>query len=83
MKISVKCYSGYIVDEKPRSIRFESLVVQVDQIIDQWLDPDYRYFKFIGDDGDTYIIRHDMNSLDWELTFYQSSGQMPPYRYSY
>ena len=71
MKISITCYSGYRVDEKPRSIRFDSSVVRVEQIVDQWLDPDHRYFKFIGDDRATYIIRQDMDSLDWELTYYQ------------
>ena len=73
MKIIVKCYSGYRVDEKPQSIHFDSTVVQVDRIIDQWLAPDHRYFKFIGDDTATYIIRQDMNSLDWELTFFQDA----------
>ena len=73
MKISITCYSGYRVDEKPKSIRFDSSVVRVEQIVDQWLDPDHRYFKFIGDDRATYIIRQDMDSLDWELTFYQQA----------
>ena len=71
MKISITCYSGYRVDEKPKSIRFDSSVVRVEQIVDQWLDPDHRYFKFIGDDRATYIIRQDTDSLDWELTYYQ------------
>jgi len=71
MKITVKRYSGYRVDEKPQSIRFDSSEVQVAQIVDQWLDPDHRYFKFIGDDGATYIIRQDMNSMEWVLTYYQ------------
>ena len=74
MKISTKCYSGYRVDEKPKSIRFDSSVVMVDQIVDQWLGPDHRYFKFIGDDKAIYIIRQDMDSLDWELTYYQKTG---------
>ena len=73
MKISITCYSGYRVDEKPKSIRFDSSVVRVEQIVDQWLDPAHRYFKFIGDDRATYIIRQDMDSLDWELTFYQQA----------
>ncbi len=73
MKIAVTCYSGYRVDEKPMSIRFNSTVFLVDQIVDQWLDPDHRYFKFIGDDNATYIIRQDMDSLDWELTYYQQA----------
>jgi len=71
MKIAVTCYSGYRMDEKPISIRFDSSVVRVEQIVDQWLDPEHRYFKFIGDDSATYIIRQDMNSLDLVLTFYQ------------
>ena len=71
MKIAVTCYSGYRMDEKPISIRFDSSVVKVEQLVDQWLDPEHRYFKFIGDDSATYIIRQDMNSLDWVLTLYQ------------
>jgi hypothetical protein len=75
MKISVNCKSGYRVDEKPTSIRFDSLVVNVDAIEDQWLDPDYRYFKCLGSDRATYIIRQDMDSLDWELTYYRQHRQ--------
>lgn len=74
MKITVKCYSGYRGDEEPQSIRLDSLVIHVNQILDRWLAPDHRYFKFIGDDHATYIIRHDMHSLDWELIFYQHSN---------
>lgn len=71
MKLTVNCYAGYRPDEKPTSIRFGSLLVKVDELVDQWLAPDHRYFKFIGDDRATYIIRQDMNSLEWELTYYQ------------
>ena len=73
MKIVVNCYSGYRLDEKPRSIRFGSSVIQIDQIIDQWAGPDHRYFKCMGEDGATYIIRQDMDSLDWELTLYRAA----------
>ena len=73
MKIAVKCYSGYRVDEKPKSIRFDSSVIKVEQIIDHGLGLHHRYFKFIGDDNATYIIRQDMDSLDWELTYYQQA----------
>jgi hypothetical protein len=75
MKISVKCYSGYRVDEKPQRIQFDSLVVAVERILDQWLDPDHRYFKFKGDDGATYIIRQDMDCLEWELILYQQTEE--------
>ena len=71
MQIIVKCYSGYRVDETPRSIQFGSLVIQVKEIQDRWLSTDHRYFKFIGDDDAIYIIRQDMNTQAWELTYYK------------
>lgn len=74
MKIFVKCYSGHRGDERPKCIRFDSLVVQVDQILDRWLAPDHRYFKIVGDDQATYIIRQDMDSLTWELIFYRAKS---------
>ena len=73
MDILVKCYSGYRVDETPRSIQFDSLVVSVKEIQDRWLSLDHRYFKFIGDDDATYIIRQDMTSLDWGLIYYRQA----------
>ena len=73
MKISVACYSGYRVDERPKSICFGKLVVQVKEVLDQWLAPDHRYFKVTGDDQATYIIRQDMASMEWELTYYKQA----------
>lgn len=74
MKISVQCYSGYRMDEAPRSIQFDSLAVAVTAILDRWISEDHRYFKVMGDDDATYIIRQDMLSMDWELTYYQQAA---------
>jgi hypothetical protein len=76
MKIIVHCYSGYRVDETPQSIQFGSLVVKVKGIEDRWLSQDHRYFKIIGNDEATYIIRQDMASQAWELTYYKQAEQM-------
>ena len=73
MKIIVQCYSGYRADEVPRRIRFDSLVVEIKEILDRWLSPDHRYFKVTGDDEGTYIIRQDMLSMEWELTYYSQA----------
>jgi len=64
----------YRADEAPRSIQFGSLVVQVNEIQDRWLSTDHRYFKFIGDDHATYIIRQDMAEQEWELTYYKQAS---------
>jgi hypothetical protein len=71
--IKVECYAGYRAEETPRIIRFESRKIEVKKILDRWLDPEHRYFKLRGDDEGIYIIRHDMNTLTWELTFYQEA----------
>jgi hypothetical protein len=73
MKIAVHCRSGYRVDEPPQSIQFDSLVVEVKTIEDRWLAPDHRYFKMIGDDDATYIIRQDVVLQTWELRYYKQA----------
>jgi hypothetical protein len=71
MQIKVKCYAGYRGEETPRIISFRSREVEVRKVLDRWLDPDHRYFKILGDDKGIYIVRHNMNSLVWELIFYK------------
>lgn len=70
MLIAVECYAGYRGEETPRAIRFRERRVVAVEVLDRWLAPDHRYFKIRGDDGGLYIIRHDVVSLEWELTFY-------------
>jgi hypothetical protein len=45
--------------------------IEVKEIKDRWLDPNHRYFKVLGDDHAIYILRHDPESWDWDLTFYK------------
>jgi hypothetical protein len=71
IEINVECYAGYRGEETPRNIWFQSRKIEVKKVLDRWLDPDYRYFKLRGDDEGIYIIRHDLNTWMWELTFYQ------------
>jgi hypothetical protein len=71
--IQVHCYAGYRAEETPRSIVFKSRKIRVKKVLDRWLDPMHRYFKLQGDDGDTYIIRHDTHSGQWALIFYQAA----------
>lgn len=73
-KIKVTCYSGYRGEETPRAIRFNDKEILVNKILDMWLAPDHRYFKFLGSDDGVYIIRHDTGGCFWELTFFQESN---------
>jgi hypothetical protein len=74
MYIRVECYAGYRGEETPRNFWLGSRKIEVREIQDRWMAPDHRYFKLVGDDDSVYIIRHDMETLDWELIFYRKSG---------
>jgi len=73
MRIQVECYSGHRGMETPRCIRMATYKVNVKTVLDRWLAPDHRYFKVIGDDEATYIIRYDTARWEWELVFYQAT----------
>jgi hypothetical protein len=74
MQIHVDCYAGYRGEETPRFIILANNKIAVTEVVDRWLAPDHRYFKILGDDGATYIIRHDTVSDRWELVFYHVEG---------
>jgi len=70
MNIIVECYAGYRGEETPRRFRFKQRGVEILQVLDRWLAPDHRYFKVLGDDSAIYILRHDIDTWRWELTFF-------------
>jgi len=70
MQIKVNCYCGYRGEETPKYISMGTRKIEVKKILDQWLAPDHRYFKVLGDDNSIYIIRHDQIKWQWELTFF-------------
>lgn len=70
MKIRVDCYSGYRGEETPRRFWLGERRVDIKEVADRWLDPECRYFKVVGDDGATYILRHNSEDCVWELIFF-------------
>ena len=72
MVVRVECYAGYRGEETPRRFHLGERTVEVAEVLDRWLAPDHRYFKVRGDDGARYILRHDPDSGDWELTLYEA-----------
>ena len=71
MHIKVECYAGYRGEETPRRFRIGGHDQNVAEIIDRWLAPDHRYFKFKTDDHSIWIIRHDTLRQSWELVSFQ------------
>ena len=72
--VKMECYSGYRGEESPRRFTIGDRTVEVVEIIDRWLSPEYRYFKVRGSDDGIYIFRHDAVSQQWELTLFDSGA---------
>ena len=66
--VRVECYAGYRGEETPRRFYLEDRCIEIVSLIDCWLAPDHRYFKVEGDDGQRYVLRHDAETLHWELS---------------
>lgn len=72
--IKVECHSGYRGEEYPVRFFLDQREVRVVDILDRWLAPTHRYFKIRGEDGGIYILRHDTDADNWEMTLFDSGG---------
>ncbi|NNF96981.1 MAG: hypothetical protein HKM94_08660 [Halobacteria archaeon] len=70
--IKVECYAGYRGEETPVRFYLVERCIEVKEVIDQWLDPAYRYLKLRGDDDGIYILRHTTDKDIWEMTLFDS-----------
>ena len=72
LTIGVECYAGHRGEQTPSTLILGDRRIAVAAVIDAWLAPDHRYFKLEGDDGNTYLVRHDERSDSWELTLFRA-----------
>jgi hypothetical protein len=73
-KLRVSCYAGYRGEETPQSFFLGRKKITVRKVIDRWMAPDHRYFKLLGSDNCTYILRHDAEADCWQLSMYDRGG---------
>ena len=71
LPVDVECYAGYRGEETPRRFGLSGAEVEIAEVIDRWLAPDHRYFKVRDRNGHVYILRNDVASERWELTFFR------------
>jgi len=73
MKLEVECDSGRKGDERPVRFRLDGRQYSVDELLDQWYDPETISYKVRADDGNLYILRHQTSVPDgaWELVSFR------------
>jgi hypothetical protein len=72
LRIDVECYAGHRGEQTPRTLIVGERRLDVAEVLDAWLAPDYRYFKLRGADGDTYLVRHHERFDTWGLTVFRA-----------
>ena len=68
IEVQSNACAGRLLCETPRRVSFDGRPVELVEVLDCWLGVDHRYFKMLGDNGATYILRHDSARGRWELT---------------
>ena len=76
MKLTVECYSGRKADERPVRFQLEGNQYSVEEVLDQWYDPESIFYKIRADDGNLYILRQQTSTPDgqWELVSFRQAG---------
>ena len=74
MKLLVECYSGAKAGERPLRFQLGDRRYTVEEILDQWYEPNATYFKLRADDGNTYILRRDNSTPEgiWTLSSFRT-----------
>jgi hypothetical protein len=74
--VRVECYEGFRGEETPRRLFLGRRPVEVCEVVDRWLAPDHRYFKVRDREGAEYLLRHDADSGEWDVTWFRR-GESP------
>lgn len=60
---------------KPAAFTLLGRTFRVREIVDQWWGSDHSYCKLVADDGNIYVIRHDLESDTWEMVLMEAGGR--------
>jgi hypothetical protein len=72
MIVKVEFVTGPIGVPEPCAFTLGERRVTVVEIIDRWLSSKHGYFKLKADDKGIYILHHDEQSGQWEITLFQA-----------
>ena len=73
MNLEVDCYSGRTAEERPVRFRLDGIQYLVEEVLDQWYEPQDAFYKVRADDGNLYIFRRETSTPDgpWHLVSFR------------
>jgi hypothetical protein len=66
-KLKVESYSGFKAEERPLRFFINNRKIEIISIQNDWLAPEGRYFKVVGDDGRSYVLEYKETDDTWNL----------------
>ena len=74
--ITVECYSGYKLNEKPTAFNLMGHPYKVKEIIDTWRSEAASFFKVKANDDNIYLLKYDERQDKWDLVFFQNPRKL-------
>jgi len=73
-EIRVECYAGYQADERPVRFRLREHTYEVVAVEGQWYSPGISWFRVCADDGNRYVLRHDIPQDVWTVDAFRAGA---------
>jgi len=75
MRLMVECYAGRKADQRPTRFWLDNRLYLVEEVVDQWYDPENIFYKIRADDGNLYILRQQTSRPDgkWDLVSFRDA----------
>ena len=67
MILRVECYADYRGEQEPVAFWFGARRLAVRAITDRWFAPTQRWCKVDADDDQTYVLRYENATGQWDL----------------
>ena len=65
METSVKCYSGYLYAEGPRSFVWQESELEIESVKEAWKEPGKRLFRVVIHDGRLFELCYNEATDRW------------------
>jgi hypothetical protein len=75
MALQVQYYAGRSSDQGPVRFHLKDRDFIVEELLDQWYGPDDVFFKVRADDGNLYILRHNLPLDKWSLESFRQTAR--------
>jgi hypothetical protein len=67
VKIKVECFSDAKSQETPAKFLLGTREIQVEAVVDRWYGEQACYFRVLGNDENSYILKGPLEDGSWEL----------------